>query len=250
MQTRNIDQAELRSITRWNLITSLLSMDVAAECYDLIGLPVEANASFRDFLRAVILETRRQFPEKDATAIFVLPEHLFDRTAATFGKKMRDSFEAWGTHIFEEKVEEHLLLRHWTTILRYASRRPETWNELGIQGDFNSEVRDAFALSDNTEAFEQRWQEIAKRPLTDWDLHMYAVSGFNDDDPLPINGPYSYLYPVVVVNQQINFWIWLLDNLPPEDKKRLSQNALKLASNTKHLAFIKELPLPTLDFKR
>ncbi len=243
-QTKEYDAPALAQVVRWNKIAALLSMDVVVPFYELSGLRVPDPLAFRDLIRKLILDGRSEFPETDPAVVFIRREHLLEVTASVFGNQMRSQFEQWGDRIFELKIDEHVDLKHWARTLSYAHRTPNIWASLQIPATLNDEFLKRFLESIDTDEYDRKREEIYRLPLSDWDLHMYALHRFNDDDPPPTTGPDSYLYPTVKAYRGLRFWAWVLKAFTPENLTLVQQNATRIVQLTKHLAFIKDLPLP------
>jgi hypothetical protein len=242
--TRTFSAEETANVVRWNKIAALLSMDVVRPFYEMVGFIVSDPNSFQVSLRRLILAGRREFPNTDPAAVFLRRERILEMTGAMLGPETRVYVERWGESVFEMRTQEHVELRHWTWTLQYCSlREPAAWTMLGIPELFSDELLQQFLRSIDTEQYESRQQEIYRRPLSDWDLHLYALHHFNDDQP-PTSGPESYLHPTLKAYQAYRFWNWAVTKLSPDEQTKLQQNALRIISTTKHLAFIKELAPP------
>jgi len=245
-QLANLDEKALALVVRWNFIVSLLSMDVVVPFYAIIGLRIPNDIPFRDILRKLILDGRREFPETDLARVFLHPDHILGTVAKVYGDALRGHLEAWGTHIFRFSMEEHLALWHWKQVLSYAARSPEAWASLQISASLDHEFLRRFLASKDREEYDNREQQLWDQPLSDWDLHMYALKAYNDDDPYPLSGPSSYLYHVAMVYQGFEFWAWVFQHLNDEDLVRIQKNAVAYAQSGNNLTFIKELPLPDI----
>jgi hypothetical protein len=220
-------------------------MDVVVPFYDLIGLHVPDDLAFRNLFRNVILEARKEFPEVDPGKVLVRSERLLGVVSRIFGAASSAELEEWGNYIFQFSVEDQRqILRQWMLVIRHALRTPEVWKTLEIPEAHSAEFKKRYLISVDTDEYESRERSIRLRPLSDWDLHQYALCLYNDEEPEPINGPSSYIYPTTQVYQGMVFWSWVFKTLSAEDLGRLQNRALDAAKTNKSLKFVTELPFP------
>jgi len=92
--------------------------------------------------------------------------------------------------------------------------------------------------------YNRRTQAIEGKPLSDWDLHMYALRGFDDDDPALSNGPSTYVEPTIKTYQGYRFHGWLRTRIRAQGMETLYQNALPIAQRPKNQALMSPLPDP------
>jgi len=64
-----------------------------------------------------------------------------------------------------------------------------------------------------------------KMPLSMWDMEMYAIHGFSNDDEL--NDPFADVVSTVEMNRFRRFWRMLCDILTSEDKRLLHDQGQK-----------------------
>jgi hypothetical protein len=228
----------------WPFVFTLLSMDVVVVFYELVGLKIAAPQAFRDLLRVQILQLRREFATPPE-GLFYPTERVLGPVGYAFGETQRNHLVWWAHHIFAWDIQEHRALIMWTDILRHCAGEPESWRELGFRAQLDDAVRREFLKSIDRSPYDQRYLETYAQPLSDWDLHIYAIHLFDDEDDAAPNGPHSYLYQTFMNNQGYHFWDWLLNQLEPSEQAALQRNATAIARRTQGLTYLGELPSPS-----
>jgi hypothetical protein len=127
-------KAEARpAVRRWNTIATLLSMDVVAPFYDLMGLRIRVSSSaFQEIFRKLILMARGEFPSEHPAAVALVPELALDTVKSELGSEMRVNLEKWGAHIFQMDIQEHVGRIDWTAVLRRCRDDDRLWRKLQI----------------------------------------------------------------------------------------------------------------------
>jgi hypothetical protein len=232
----------LPAVRRWNMIATLLSMDVVAPFYDLMGLRIRVSSpAFQEIFRKLILRARGEFPSVHPYGVVLVPEILLDTVGSELGAEMRVHLEKWDAYIFE-----NVNRREWQSVLRRCRDDDRLWHKLEIPQDFDDHFRREFLRSINSEEYYRRLDETYQRPLSDWDLCQYAIYEFNDDDPGAPNGPDSYLYPATMNYQAHRFWGLAAKWFQPEHRLTLIRNAEEIARSEESLQHIVQLSDPFL----
>jgi hypothetical protein len=130
----------------------------------------------------------------------------------------------WGAYIFTGSTHEHPALTSWMDLFRYSGNEPRLWQ--GLPAERRGEILAEFKRAGDTKEYQRIHDDVYGQPLTDWDLHMYAVYLYDDDDPMGPNGPDTYVYPTISTFQAYRFWAWVLAELRPLELETLYQNAL------------------------
>lgn len=227
---------------RWAMIITLLSMDVVIAFDDLMGLVLPDRPAFLAALRSLILEMRRQYA---AGGPFYSPRLVSDTLESRLGAEVCAHVAWWGNRIFEKSTHDHPELDAWTITLRHCRDDAARWEQLGIPHYVSGEALQEFLRSIDTTEYDRRSDQVNARPLSDWDLHMYAINGFDDENELCPSGPGSYLYPTVMTYRGYRFWAWMLERLDAEQQATLAQRATLIARSTESLMFLGELPAPS-----
>lgn len=230
--------------TRWPLIFTLLSMDVVVPFYELMGLRVSAPNSLRDLIRSEILQTRRKFTSGPPGNAAYAPQETLDILEA-HGVCQRGFLSRWGQRVFAWDLQEHRNLRLWDAVLRDCIGDAGKWRQLCIPERLADAARQQFLRAIDREAYDTLHAEICRNPLSDWDLHMYAVNLFDDEDPAIPTGPSTYVYPTFKNYQGYSFWTWLNHQSTPSEQETLRRNATNIAQRVVALSHVGELPSPS-----
>ncbi len=226
---------------RWAMIITLLSMDVVIAFDDLMGLVVPNRLAFLAVLRSLILDMRSGYA---GGGPFYSPTAVEAAFASELGEERRDHVAWWGNQIFERDRQDHRDLYAWTLTLRHCRHDPSRWESLGLPGDVSRSALSEFLRSINTTEYNQRKKQAQARPLSDWDLHMYALNRFDDDEDISSSGPWTYLYPTVMAYEGYRFWAWLLERLNIDQQAAFREGASLVAKNTRSLVSLGPLPPP------
>ena len=243
--TRN-PSSELLEQTRWTKIIILLSMDVVIAFYDLMGLKIVHQEKFVDFLRSFIIKTREEYsatPNKEIRPFS--PERMLDAMALTLGSDVSKHVFWWGKYIFEYTTQDHIELEAWTTTLRYCRHDPALWEKLQLPSKLNYDTLREFLSSIDTEEYNERHKQAYEKSLSDWDLHMYVINQFDDEDEGAPNGPDSFVYPTITAYQGYRFWSWILKQYSAQEQTALLRSASSIIKNLGHLSFIDHLVHPS-----
>lgn len=220
----------------------LLSLDVARPFLADIGLAAAGafdwTACLRQFVRqhraSIAGGSRPSEPVRAAEIVAFVGAHL----APAAGRV----FDWWLRHVYAEATTDHLAYRVWEDVLRHALRHPGGGPPLALPPRVAASVPDRFAASTTTRAFNSRWEQATAEPLSDWDLHMYAINGWNDDLPDLPNGPESQLYLIDRDYRGRTFWDALVATLSADEQQRSQEAAQRLVETTPDLAYVGVLP--------
>jgi hypothetical protein len=227
---------------RWGLIFDLLSMDVVVAFYDLMGLRVGDSQAFREVLRTVMLKSRREHDANPEQVPYYSTEQVLDVIAGTLAPEVRNHVVWWGRYIFDYSVDEHRALDAWTNLLRYCGNDPTLWE--GLSEELRNEILRKFQRSLNLQEYNRKRAEVKSKPLSDWDLHIYVLRGFDDEDPALANGPDTYVSPTIKTYQGYRFWASVLKPLRLPELETLYQNALPIAQHPDNQTLMSPLPHP------
>jgi len=230
--------------TRWPLVFILLSMDLVLAFADLLALPIASPTGLRDVLRAEITRVRRRAGESPPADLVFSSDEVLDAIARTLGSSQRDALVWWAHRIFEVSPRDHLDLAGWSDVLRTCKDDPARWAQLALPNAVRDAARDSLDEALYPTAYYQRLSELRARPLSDWDLHMYAVQHFDDEDDILPTGPTRYLAPTVKAARGYAWWSWLLARLDGPAQHALWRSASEIVQQAPELRYIGTLPLP------
>jgi hypothetical protein len=180
----------------------LFSMDVVVPFFDLIGAPFDHPERLCQALRTEIVATRYRFRSANAVPPFDADESL--RQVAHFsGARNAELIVWWTENLFDAPKGSDL--DAWADALEPLSRDAERWGELGLLGKASERARSAFIESGNRSEYWKLQAAVFKGPLSDWDLHLYAVNLFEDHDPANVN-PSHFIARSLRHYAALRFW--------------------------------------------
>jgi hypothetical protein len=220
----------------------LLSLDVTRPFLGEMGLAVRGELPWTDAMRAYVREYRAAF---HAAPPPVPPGRLPDLiafTRARLGEEAARVLRWWLDRVYAEAPGEHPEYRAWEDVFRHARRRPEAWATMELPPSLAEPARAHFIDAIDPDRLEPVWEEVRAAPLSDWDLHLYAINGWNDDLPDAPNGPESAIHLVTRDWKNLQYWHWLATQLAPEARERVQRGAQRLVDSTPALSTVGALP--------
>jgi hypothetical protein len=225
----------------------LLSMDVVSPFYELMGLRLDNPEQFQSTLREAIIAWRKQIlrPLK-----FGKPQALDEVTVAIEGALDIASIRQlaiWGQNIFQyDSTKDGVDLRKWNSVLNYCLDEPTLWARLRLPG---SATPGSFQASRKIDEYYRIQKEVDESPLSDWDLHLYALFLYDDllyfDDPSHLrDGPRVYIKLTIRANQGFEFWAAILNQLNVNEIEELWKAARQIVEE-EGLRLARELPHPS-----
>lgn len=229
---------------RWNEIIDLLSMDVVRPFFDLMGL--HADNDLQGVLRHEIINGRKRAALNSKTGL-PPPQRVISAVAESLGARTSSHLVWWGRYIFEDAPKDHRNLDKWDSVLYDCRSDPRRWSQLGFPDWIGP---DQFRSSSNIDEYQRRQDEIDARPLSNWDLHMYAYCLYDDniyEDSFGRvqDGPRLWVKPTVRAYQAYRFWARVLKTMGPEQRYRLWQEAHRIAEEEEILIDPSSLPHPS-----
>jgi len=146
--------------------------------------------------------------------------------AGKFGEKFCTQLLQWGRFIFTENLQDHPELYQWKTVLEFTHSMG--WENLGWPTMLSKESQQKFVELTNLEEYFKTHQSIYAQPFSDWDLCLYAIRQFDDEDPTAVNRPDNWVYHTVVTEQNRNFWAWVLTQLTSAEQALLQKKATEV----------------------
>ena len=234
-----------RTVARnwWNNSVMLLSLDVCIPFSRLIGLDPAAMPHWHTVMRDFIRWYRKRCQLDPKYHETQQPDSVVQWIAGNVSQQRAGVFRWWVENIYGEGPQDHLALDYWICVLREL-RGHNALNELGLSQDATRFVSAAFNESTNRDEFYELAEFHRREPLSDWDLHMYAVNFWNDDLPDAPNGPLSTLYLVTSAFAAFKFWRNVIDHLDSGELQTMWQRAERYLATSNDLRFIPNLAPP------
>jgi hypothetical protein len=229
-------------------VFALLTLDVVRAFYDLMGLDPAFHAGLQRALRDATVATRKEIVEalvhggpKPTLTSFC--RHV-ERVA---GDAATDHLAWWLQNVFDYNTQTHKALSAWTYVMRRCQREDDaSWRQLAFPEALSSEASTRFTRAVDATEFSRRRDALEARPLSDWDLHMYASKTYDFDQDTEGTGssPLTRVSATLRAYQEYQFWAWALRALPADGQTRLRESALGVA-RALELTSVKDLVHPS-----
>lgn len=235
---------------RWNKLISLLSMDVVLPFFDQMGLklPVQASVGgprlLQQLLRHEIIEGRRLYARHGRSPA---PAEVLSHVASTLGHQAISHLSWWGRRVFsDDPSKDHISLDRWRPIVSFCARDAELWTQLELSLWAH---REHFVESLRVDDYRKLQADVDRQPLSDWDLHLYALELYDDalyesDFGQVRDGPRLWIRPTVRAYRQYLFWAPVLRAMTSEQQQRLWEQGRTIAREEELLAKPELLPEP------
>lgn len=209
---------------RWGAAATILSLDTVAPFFEHMGVPVKEPAALQRLLRECIVANRKDF-ESDPTRIPDLRKRWLAAIATRFGQRAADDLESWVTHDFMHTAADFRAFSLWYYVLALA--RVDHWNELHLPADLSKEaLRRLNDVLDRNELHKLA-DAVEEKRLSDWDLEMYALHGFDEDE----NAPYNWVLETVKRRRFTSYMRWLGQALIDKDRAEFIRHANTVKNN-------------------
>lgn len=230
---------------RWHEMFSMLSMDVVSPFYDMMGLQ-----HFKDLpqlLRTHIVAQRKTIAS--AGSPVPAPEEMLAAVKSALGGERGRYWVWWAKHVFHWDPQDHRPFEDWRSVIGEARKKPELSRRL-FPKQFADEAMAKFKQASDLKDYRRLQETVDARPLSDWDLHLYAIRLYDDNlypdrvlGTVP-DGPRLYLDSTIGAQRSYEFWAWVLKTLRPQELEWLLQEAVLIAKE-EELSWVKELPHPS-----
>lgn len=210
---------------RWGAAVALLSLDVVSPFYRYMGLELGQPDAFQKVLRDVIVSNRRLF-EADQSQIPDLKRAVLETLENRLGTAAAGELRHWVEDILVYTGQEFAHLSQWHLLLGLARTSHERWAALGFPGHLSEKARQEMDKVFDFDELDELADQVDECPLSDWDLEMYALHGFDDDD----NDPYNWVMEAVTRIRFEAFLKWLIASLSEQEQRQLVRNANTLRS--------------------
>ena len=234
-------------LRRWALLVSLLSMDVVRPFFDLMGVKLANPTEFQEVLRGEVIAGRKSEVADPNARLPVTPQGFLKSVRESLGEGANRHLVWWERHVFHKNPSrDNREVRKWATVLQTSRHEPRLWNRLGLPPG----ALERFGRACNLDDYRRRQKDVDSSPLTDWDLHLYALWLFDDNlysssdlSHVP-DGPRLHVRPTIRAYQGYEFWAWVLSKLRPEQIDRLWEEGRRIVEEEK-LHSAKGLPHPS-----
>lgn len=234
-------------VRRWDYLVSFLSMDVVRPFFDLMGLRLADPSGLQRVLRQEIIARRKRGVTTPDVGQQTIAQAVLKAVAEALGTGASQRLLWWERQVFHKTPSrDNRGVRKWSSVLQTSRHEPRLWSRLGLP----QSSMDRFRSSYNLDEYLRRQKEVDESPLSDWDLHLYALYLYDDnlygpDDFARVpSGPRLHVKPTIRAYQGYEFWAWVLSKLRPEQIDRLWEEGRRIVEEEK-LHSAKGLPHPS-----
>lgn len=224
---------------RWGAAVAILSLDVIVPFYAHLGLKIANPSLFLQLLRETILSNRRAF-EANPSQIPNIQGTILQSLETSFGSEFSRMFEYWVQNVFVFTGQDFSPLSKWYILLALARTDRQRWISLGLPQGISEESRSKLEDIFDHNELHALADQIDKHPLSDWDIEMYSIHGFDDDE----NEPYTWVLETVKKRRFSSYLDWLVASLNDDQRRQLVDNANALKSQietTRHFPIFQYL---------
>ena len=230
---------------RWRRIMTLLSLDVVRPFYDLMGLRSLPGDELQQVLRREIVTARKRCAASQSDDPLFAPQTIIEVVADSLGAAASRHLVWWERNVFSDSPRDNMNLHHWTRVLQTCSYEPDLWARLRLPAELAQEALERFCQSRKIDEYQRRQKELDERPLSDWDLHIFALYLFDETLSPDPSGPSLWLKPTIRDVQRYQYWAWVLGVLSAQNIDRLYEVARQIAVD-EELSFAADLPHPSV----
>jgi hypothetical protein len=212
---------------RWSTLLVILSLDVVRPHYPRMRLHV--RESFVPLVRDVIRRRASLARRQPLEPSYFVPDAL-RAIARSFDEDTCAGLIHWGRTIFTFARSEYPTLRQWTDVLAAAVGDNSRWRALRLPPDVSDEARRRFASAEEAVAAGTSTAVAHEEPLSDWDVCLYTLRGFDDEDLSDnANRPLRWVGDTAGTARRREYWRWLLSRLTAERQRMLVTAASQFA---------------------
>jgi len=230
-----------RSQERSGAAAALLSLDGTTPFFAAMGVPAPDPRRFVRALRDAIVENRREFQRR--------PERIPDLEARIeaaldkeFGPAAGEAYRNWLRDYFVHSADDFRSFRDWHMVLALSRRDSDRWDALHLPKDLSDEARIRLERILDRKTLHRTAEETQARPLSGWDIEMYTLHGFDDDE----NDPHQIVLETIKKRRFVEYLKWLAGSLSPEQRREFRQCADALRERIETTSRSPALPDPAV----
>jgi hypothetical protein len=154
---------------------------------------------------------------------------LLEALGRRFGPEAAAAFEAWVVDDFVLSPRDLLPADLWWQVLLLARRHDDRWNQLGLPPRLSAIAREHLEAARDKRALNALHDRVDARPLSAWDVEMYALHGYDMGD----NDPAHRINLTVLKRVMLAYLRWLRSALSEQERATLLAGAERLRRQTK-----------------
>lgn len=223
---------------------SLLSLDRVVPYFTSMGLtPSQEHAqAIKECVRQAIEANRRQFIV-DPGSVPELKANVTEAFDRRFGSSGRVALFRWLAEDFIHTTADRAPVFDWHLLLSLACRDPSRWSALSLPVTVNEHARLYLIKAVDTSDIEAIEDSLEGLPLSAWDVQMYLIHGFDDEDDDSGMCPFMWVRETVQNHRFRQYLGWLRARLSATEQHAFVSAGRTLKSQ---IASTQKLP-PLLD---
>lgn len=217
----------------WQRMMAVLSLDRVTPVLKQLEIPVSPERDLQLIFRKVLLKYRDVLPEDRPGTPSTMVSDCMQEVVTKFGRDAAKLFYRWLEHVyFATEDTEH---RSWRLVVIRLVRDQTRWRSIGIPAEKSEKLRKLCKEATQTnEELESSLTGSHAKALSDWDLAIYTLFGFDDED----NDPLATVAQVLRRLQFMRCWRELERQTSLEERQALVKVAREVGHEMSRFAKI------------
>lgn len=203
---------------------ALLSMDRVVPFFQWLGVPTNEPAPLVTALRAAITANRQAFAA-DQSRVPNLWGAIEAALIETTDTPSPTDLQAWIEKNFVYDAHDLRQIQPWFTLLGLTFRIDRRWSQLILPEPIKTATREQLAKVFSRDEIHAVADTVDAEPLSAWDVEMYSLHGFDEDE----NDPYNWVLEVATKRSISEFLEWLRPQLSAAQTDAFQQSVITLA---------------------
>lgn len=204
---------------------ALLSMDRIVPFYQWLGVPTEEPSPLVSALRAAIIANRRAFAA-DQSRVPNLWRAVETAFIEVDGTPALTDLQAWIEEVFVYDDQDLRQTQPWFMLLGLTFRNDDRWRQLILPEPIKTATQERLSTVFSRDEIHALADTVDAEPLSAWDVEMYSLHGFDEDE----NDPYNWVLEVATKHRVQKFLAWLRPQLSETQSHIFRQSVLTLAN--------------------
>jgi len=169
----------------WQRMMAILSLDRVTPVLKQLEIPVSPVRDLQLIFRKVLLKYRDALPEDKPGTPSTMVSDCIQEIVTNFGRDAARLFYRWVEHVYF--ATEDTEYRSWRLVLIRLVRDRARWQSIGISPEKGEKLRKLCEEATQTnEELEASLTASRAKVLSDWDLTIYTLFAFDDEDNDPL----------------------------------------------------------------
>jgi hypothetical protein len=220
----------------WQRMMAILSLDRVTPVLKQLEIPASPARDLQLIFRKVLLKYRDVLPEDRPGTPSNMVSDCMQEVVTKFGRDAAKLFYRWLEHVYF--ATEDTEYRSWRLVLIRLVRDEARWRSIGIPAEKSEKLRKLCEEATQTnEELESSLAASHAKALSDWDLAIYTLFGFDDED----NDPLASVAQVLRRMQFMRRWQKLERQTSPQEQQALVKVAQEVGHEMSRFAKIDKL---------